>query len=258
MLQEERFQRIRALLASFGHVSSERIAHDLGVSRETVRRDVLALEAAGELGRIHGGVKRTAVEPEPPLPQRARTHTVEKRAIVRAAARLVEPGQSLFIDAGSTVSLLAEELASLRGLTVVTNSVDVALKLCARDRDGVPRHQVRLLGGTPHAGLAATYGDATVAEILRWRVDWAMLSPVGIAADLGASSYDPAEAEVARAMVGQAQRLVLLADHSKIGLRSRVAFCGVEQIGRLITGKRARPLPALAALERAGCAVTLT
>lgn len=257
MLPDQRHQRIRALLANFHQVTVERIAIDLEVSHETVRRDVVLLEKQGELRRFYGGVKRAEPEPELPLKERSKAHRSEKRSIARAAAKLVLPGQAIFIDAGSTVSLLAEELASLRGLTVITNSFDVALRLSAPDGQGQQRHNVHLLGGTPTVSIAANYGAATVAEIFRWRVDWAMLSPVGIAADQGASSYESGEAEVARAMANQAHRTVILADHSKIGQRSRVGFCNVENVYQLITDKRARDLPGLAALREVGCTVVL-
>lgn len=257
MFQEKRHHRILALLAGSGHVSTERIAKDLGVSRETVRRDVLVLETTGQLRRVHGGVKLGGPESEPPLQQRLQTNTLQKRAVVQAAARLLQPGQSVFIDAGSTVSMLAEELASLQGLTIITNSFDVALKLAAPGYDGAPRHQVHLLGGRPRPSLAATYGDSTVAELMRWRPDWAMLSPVGIDATLGASSFEPAEAELARAMVRQAHRSVLLADDSKIGVQSRLSFCTPDQVHGLITNRRAARYPALLALQQAGCAITL-
>ncbi|MDR7375673.1 DeoR/GlpR family transcriptional regulator of sugar metabolism [Rhodoferax ferrireducens] len=257
MLPDQRYQRIRALLSNFQQVTTERIATDLAVSRETVRRDVAALESLGELRRIYGGVARTDPEPEAPLKERAKAQREEKRAIARVAAQLLLPGQAVFIDAGSTVSLLAEELASLRGLTVITNSFDVALKLSVPDSQGQQRHSVHVLGGTPTASIAANYGASTVAEILRWRVDWAMLSPVAIAADHGASNYETGEAEVARAMAGQAGHTVILADHSKIGQRSRVGFCPVGGIYQLITDKRARKLAALTALQDAGCSVVL-
>lgn len=257
MLQEKRHQRILALLAGCGHVSTERIAKDLGVSRETVRRDVVVLETTGQLLRVHGGVKLVGPDSEPPLQQRLQTNTLQKRAVVQAAVRLLQPGQSLFIDAGSTVSMLAEELASLQGLTVITNSFDVALKLAAPGHEGAPRHQVHVLGGSPRPGLAATYGDSTVAEVMRWRPDWAMLSPVGIDATMGASSFEPAEAELARAMVRQAHRSVLLADDSKIGVQSRLSFCAPEQIHALITNRRAARHPALQALQQSGCAIRL-
>jgi DeoR/GlpR family transcriptional regulator of sugar metabolism len=257
MLPDQRYQRIRALLASFQHVTNERIADDLKVSRETVRRDVSVLESWGELRRVYGGVKRTAPEPEPPLQQRVKTQRPEKRAIARVAAKLLRPGDAVFIDSGSTTSLLAEELATLRGLTVVTNSFDVALKLSVPDSQGQQPHHVHLLGGTPVGQTAASYGASTVAEIMRWRMDWAMLSPVGVSADQGASDYESFEAEVARAMVAQAQHTVILADHNKIGQRSRTSFCPVDSIYQLITDKRARALPALAALKEAGCKVVL-
>lgn len=261
MLPDQRYQRIRALLASFQHVTNERIAEDLKVSRETVRRDVSVLESWGELRRVYGGVKCNTPEPEPPLQQRVKTQRPEKRAIARAAAKLLQTGDAVFIDAGSTTSLLAEELATLRGLTVVTNSFDVALKLSVPDSQGQQRHHVHLLGGTPvgqaGASVGASYGASTVAEIMRWRMDWAMVSPVGVCAEQGASDYESYEAEIARAMVTQAQNTVILADHSKIGQRSRTSFCPVGGIFQLITDKRARGLPALAALKDAGCKVVL-
>jgi DeoR family fructose operon transcriptional repressor len=83
------------------------------------------------------------------------------------------------------------------------------------------------------------------------------VSPVGIAADQGASNYEPAEAEVARAMASQAGHTVILADYTKIGQRSRVSFCAPHGIYQLITDKRARDLPGLAALEAAGVPVVL-
>lgn len=257
MLPDQRYQRIRALLANFQQVSTDRVATDLEVSRETVRRDVAVLESMGELRRVHGGIKRPEPEPESPLDVRAKARLNEKRAIVRAAARLLQPGQAVFIDAGSTVSLLAQELASLRGLTIITNSFDVGLKLSVPDSQGQLRHQVHVLGGTPTVGIAANYGDTTVAEVMRWRVDWAMLSPVGITADQGASSYEPAEAQLARAMSAQARHTVILADHSKIGHNSRVSFCPVENIFQLITDKGANHLRHLAMLREVGCKVVL-
>lgn len=258
MLQEERHRRLRSLLASFQQLTTERIAVDLGVSRETVRRDVLELEALGELRRVHGGVIATGSKPEPPLNERANVRLKEKRAIARAAARLLEPGQTLFLDGGSTtVSAFAEELTSLSGLTIITNSFEVALKLTAFDGVGAPRHDVVMLGGRPSSGVAATYGETTVAEIHRYLADWAFLSPVGIDAEQGAMSYEHHEAAVARAMVAQAKRIAILADHSKIGQVSRVTFCPIDAMDVLVSNVQARRQPAFAALGAAGFDIVL-
>jgi DeoR/GlpR family transcriptional regulator of sugar metabolism len=236
MLQEDRHQRIRALLATVGRATTDRIATDLGVSRETVRRDVLALEARGELRRVHGGVMAIAPEAEPPLAVRAQVQLEEKTRIARAAARLLSPGMTLLIDAGSTVSILARELATLSGLTVVTNSFEVATTIGSGERR---LNKVVVLGGELGEAMPATFGGATVAEVQRWQADIALLSPVGVDARYGATSFDIAEADVARAMASAAKRVFILADHSKIGSTSRVGFCPVERIDTLITDARA-------------------
>ncbi|KAF1020526.1 MAG: Glycerol-3-phosphate regulon repressor [Paracidovorax wautersii] len=190
MLQEARLHRIKALLTTFSQVSTERIAQDLGVSRETVRRDVLELEADGVLRRVHGGVVLAGDSGrEPPLAVRQTVRAKEKRAIARAAVQLIQPGQTLLIDAGSTTALLAEELSSMSGLTIVTNGLDVARKL-AGPQASRSANDVILLGGSVGADLPATYGDLTVAEIHRYRADLALLSPVGVSAQHGASSFE--------------------------------------------------------------------
>jgi DeoR/GlpR family transcriptional regulator of sugar metabolism len=245
MWQEDRHQRIRALLATFGRVSAEHIAAELAVSRETVRRDLLDLELAGALKRVRGGAIAPDTEPEPPIAIRAKAHVHEKRAIARAAALRVVPGQTIFLDAGSTTSLLAEALSGHTGLSVVTNSFDVALKLGgeearARGNDAL------LLGGHVLDGMSATCGAAAVAEIHRFRADLALLSPVGFDARYGATSFDPREADVARAMAENARRVVILADRSKIGSASRIAYCAAEGVDLLISDAAAADVPALA------------
>lgn len=247
MWQEDRHQRIRALLASAGRVNAERIAAELGVSRETVRRDLLDLERAGALMRVRGGAVAAGGEPEPPIAVRAKVRVREKRAIARAAALRVLPGQTLFMDAGSTTALLAEALAGQGGVMVVTNSVDVAVSLSdagARER-GV---EVMLLGGRLVDGVAATCGAQAVAEIHRFRADLALLSPVGFDARYGATSFDPREAEIARAMAENARRVAILADHAKIGAVSRVSYRAADGIDLLVTDAAAET-PALAALR---------
>mgnify|MGYP001952126483 FL=1 len=246
MWQEERYQRIRALLSSLQQVSTDRIVGELGVSRETVRRDLLELEAMGELRRVHGGA--VPVHSEPPITERVHTRVKYKRAIARAAAGLVSSGQTLFLDAGSTTSVLADELAKLTGLTIITNSFDVALKVGAA---GNGANELIMLGGSVSGPVCATAGDITIAEIHRYRADLALLSPVGVDAECGATSYDLREAEVARAMAANTKQRVLLADFSKIGLCSRVSYCEVGRIDHLVTNTNAEKMPAFAPLKAA-------
>ena len=245
MWQEERYQRIRALLSTLQRVTTDRIVAELGVSRETVRRDLVAMEELGELKRVHGGAIH--VEDEAPIAERAHSRVKFKQDIVRATASRLSRGQTLFIDAGTTTNLLAEELAKLGGLTVVTNSFDVALKM--RGPASGSDNQVIVLGGTLGDRAPATVGGTTVAEIYRHHADIALLSPTGIDAKQGASNYDQPEAEVARAMAANAEQVFILADYSKIGHRSRVAYCSVERVDLLITNRRAEGEPGFEELD---------
>ncbi|RNA75186.1 DeoR/GlpR family DNA-binding transcription regulator [[Curtobacterium] plantarum] len=250
MLQETRLHRIRALLTRLNQVSTERIIRELGVSRETARRDIIELEALGLARRVHGGLVAIETRAEPPLTERRSTQTREKRAIARAAAQLLQPGQTLFLDAGTTTTLLAEELHALSGLTIVTNSLQAALALSAGEEDKPLNNQIILLGGTMSAGAQQTRGEITVGEIIRYRADVALLSPVGIEAGCGASSFHPHEAAIARAMVQQSTSCYLLADHTKLGVVSRTVYAPSPAINLLITDSGGDNSAALEALQQ--------
>lgn len=252
ILQETRLQRICALLKMLKQVSTERIINELGVSRETARRDIIELEAQGLARRVHGGVVAAGENaPEPPLRVRSAAMAKEKRAIARAAVQLLQSGQTLFLDAGSTTTLVAQELRGLTGLTIITNSLQAALALSAVEEHETLNNEVILLGGVMMAGAQQTRGEATLGEIHRFRADVALLSPVGIDAKNGASSFHPHEAAIARAMVQQASQLILVADHSKLGVISRVQYATPQRIDTLVTDSSSAASPFLEALQQA-------
>ncbi|MBN2752347.1 MAG: DeoR/GlpR transcriptional regulator [Rhodospirillaceae bacterium] len=248
MWQEDRHRRIRSLLTTFGRISADHIASELSVSRETVRRDLLDLEASGALLRVRGGAVAINGEPEPPIAVRAKARVREKRSIARVASQQITAGQTVFLDAGSTTTFLAEALIRHSGLTIITNSVDVARKLGGDDGRARGNH-VLLLGGEILNGLSATCGATTVSEIHRYRADIAMLSPVGFDAQYGATSFDPREADIARAMVANARSVVILADHAKIGLASRISYCPANGVSLLISDAKSGSMATLAEIR---------
>lgn len=255
MWQKERLHRIRSLLATYHRVTTDRIVAELKVSRETVRRDLIELESQGELQRVHGGA--VLDDAEPPFAERTQTHVRAKNAIARQAALDVRSGQTLFLDAGSTTSILAKELSRLSGLTVITNSFDVAVHMGAAEAGAARRNRVIVLGGDFGQNLPATFGAGTILEIHRYRADVALLSPVAVDARHGATSFDHHEADVARAMAANADCVKILADHSKLGWVSRVGYCPSEAFGQLVTDKKATKNPALAALRRASIPIAI-
>lgn len=239
MWQEERRQRIRSRLATFGHVSVDQATSEFGVSRETIRRDLMEMEAHGELRRMRGGAIPVEEEMEAPYTVRSSVRVKEKRSIAACAARLIESGQTLFLDAGSTTAILSERLSGLSGLTVITNSLKVASNMTEHEGPGAHSNRIVLVGGEFNSDPPATFGDVTINEIGRYHADLALLSPFGLDAGKGATSFDPREAEVARSMIANATRTAILADHSKMGIVSRISFCPVPGIAHLIVDAKA-------------------
>ena len=242
----ERHKKIIALLNERQRLTTEMFAAELGVSRETVRRDLIELEQMGRLSRVHGGAVPSQGLPEASYVERSRLHKAEKQAIARAAAPLLVRGSTCFIDAGSTTHALARELAGREDIQVITNSVDVAAALGRTS--GL---EVLLLGGRMESDVPATYGEQTVAEISRHRVDMALISPVSLDAEHGAMDYVWHEATVARAMLHNARTRVLLVDANKLGVSSRVQICGCNEIDVLVTDAQASQAQ-LQALRDAG------
>jgi DeoR family transcriptional regulator, fructose operon transcriptional repressor len=180
MWKAERFQRIRSAINTFGKLTIEGAAKDLEVSTETIRRDFNEMDGRGELKRIRGGAILIDNMFEPPLSQRITEQVKEKRAMAKGTALLVKSGQVLFVDAGSTTTLLADELVHLSGITVITNSVNVAVRMSQLKSRVTNENKTIFLGGAMNESLLATFGDKTIGEIYGYRADLALLSPVGL------------------------------------------------------------------------------
>lgn len=236
MWQEERYQRIRKMLAALRSASTDRIAEELGVSRETVRRDLIALEARGELRRTHGGAVLDGEAPEHDPTHHDRRHY---RAVARAAASRLSNGQTLFMEAGSMAVTLAEALDVLHGITVITNSFDAAMRIAA-SRDHLSHgNRAVMLDGSVLPSLAATHGEHAIAEIHRYTADAALLCPSAIDARHGATHADLSRAELARAMAANARSIVAMADDTAIGQNAGVSYCPADRIAMLISNRKA-------------------
>jgi DeoR family fructose operon transcriptional repressor len=249
---EERQHAIASLVAERGRVSVTAVADQFGVTTETVRRDLAVLERAGMLRRVHGGAvpagALTLVETG--LGERHGTRTEAKRKIAAAALDLL-PGMdgSLVLDGGSTTAALAEALPAERRLYVATNSVPIAYRLT-----GLPAVALHVLGGRVRGITQTAVGDSTVRALADLRVDVAFLGTNGISTAHGFSTPDEAEAITKRAMARAAQRVVVLADSSKLGREHLVRFAALEDVDCLVTDADADP-DAVAELESAGLEV---
>lgn len=233
------------MLAANHRVSANDLAEMLGVSRETVRRDLLDLEEIGKVARVHGGAVLPEARTEDPFRQRMATHVRAKTEIAKKAVGLIQPGQTIMVDAGSTTTFFARELAKVPGVAVITNSLDVATTLQAGGLNAV------LLGGRIAADVPATVGELTLSEIRRFEVDICFSAPVALHPVKGSFFYDLQEAEISIAMAAQAVQTVVLADHTKLAVASRVRSWDVDGIGALVTN-RAAPDAVLEQFRNAG------
>jgi len=205
---EERRARTLKLLQEKGRVEVLDLARMMGVSEHTIRRDLLELQAQGALHKTHGGAVALDTA-RLDFAARAGVLAQAKEAIGRAAAALIEPGQTVIIDAGSTSLGLARAL-SVRPLTVITNSLDVAALF-----EGEAGVQLVLTGGTWHPQARALWGPAARDMLLQCRADWAVPGTCSVDLAMGATVTDEADAATKRAMVAAAARTMVLADHSK-------------------------------------------
>lgn len=247
MYAEERQQEILRAARDAGRVDVVTLAERFGVTTETIRRDLTALERAGVLRRVHGGaipVERLGFEPA--LAARDEVMTAEKERIAKAAlAELPEDG-SVVIDAGSTTSRLVQALPPDRELTVVVNSPPLATVLAAR-----PNLTVLMLGGRVRGRTLATVEDWAIQQLSRLNVDVAFMATNGCSVAKGLTTPDPAEAAIKRAMIACADRAVLLADHTKFSGTYLARFATLGEIDVVITDTGLDPDQA-AALAAAG------
>ncbi len=227
MYAEERQRHILERARRDGRVEVADLAEAFDVTYQTVRRDLTALEHHGVLRRLHGGaipVERLKFEPA----LGRRDMTPEKERIAEAALEEVPAGGTVLLDGGSTTGRLAEQL--LLDLTVVTNSVSIAMTLMPRSNI-----DLMLLGGRVRARTQVTVEGWVLQALEDTRVDVAFMAADGVSAEHGLTTRGAAEAQVKRAMIRSARRVVLLADHTKVGEEHFARFAALDEVDCVIT-----------------------
>jgi len=235
--QEDRLGVILDRLNSHGSVVVTALAADLGVSVASVRRDLELLEDQHLLSRTHGGAVSVGVLYELPMRYRGGRHQQEKRRIAKAAAALVTDGVvSVALSGGTTTTEVARVLATMSGLKVVTNAINIASELA-------PRPQIGLVvcGGSARPESHELVGPLAEQTLSRLNVDIAFVGVDGITAATGLTTHHEVEAATNRAMIRIASRVVVVTDGSKIGRRSFAEIAGIEEVDDLITDATADP-----------------
>ena len=231
MYAEERQQRILQQARERGRVEVAALTTMLGVTSETVRRDLTALERHGLLRRVHGGaIPLDRLGFEPGIAARDAVLTAEKERIAKAALDELPAEGSILLDAGTTTARLADVLPSDRELTVVTNSLPIAMKLSAR-----PNLTMLFLGGRVRGRTLAAVDVWATRALEETFVDVAFIGTNGFSVERGLTTPDSTEAAVKGAMIRSARRAIVLADHTKFGNDNLIRFGSLEDVELLIT-----------------------
>ena len=225
------------------------LAAELRVSDETIRRDAKILEGDRSILKFHGALALPNFGGEAPFERRLRENAEAKRAIAKYACGLVQDGDSMMIDTGTTTSIFAQELRNKRNLTIVTNSSDIARNLAL-----VNGNKVYMAGGALKGDNGASFGDTTVEFFSWFKVKFAFISVAALDVQLGPMDAELDEANVAYMALRRAEHRVVLSDSSKFERSALVQVCDYNDFDRLITNDM--PGEALkAALDKGGIKV---
>ena len=230
--KSDRQTRILGELRASSSIRISELAAALGVSGETIRRDLLEMGETGLLSRTYGGAVARPFGFEPAWNERLNEMAEERGRIAALAADLIRPGDALMIDSGSTVLHFARRIAAdLKDLTVVTHSFSVAMAL-----GGNPSFTVISCPGKydPHEGNVT--GAETVDFLERYNVNWAIVGASGITGH-GPNEARAGGAAIKRAMLARAEQTILLLDHSKFDRMNLEVICPLRQIGRMVTDR---------------------
>jgi DeoR/GlpR family transcriptional regulator of sugar metabolism len=228
LLSAERRQAILDALERDGKVVAARLVRELGVSEDTIRRDLRELAAHGLVQRVHGGALLPAPQPGSFI-HRRETCSAEKAALAEAAAGLLCDARVVLLDGSTTNLELARRLPADRPRTVLTNSPPIAAVLAEH-----PTAEVVMIGGRLDKRAQVTTGAATVDFIRSVRADACVLGVCALHPEAGLSTDDLEEAQVKRAMVDAAADVIALATSDKLRAGSAYSVAPVTELTHLV------------------------
>jgi DeoR/GlpR family transcriptional regulator of sugar metabolism len=240
MLQEERYEKILTALAETGFLTIGNVQELFDISPATARRDFIELEKRKLVERYRGGIRLKQEKKDsglPPLEIRKAHCAIEKQMIARRAINFIKPSDVIIMDGGTTTLQMVPYLPT-HPLTVITNSIVHALSITETYSES-SHIEIVSTGGIVFSSWALTYGPPALSCLSEYHANWLFLSGQGINQD-GLFNPHALVVETERAMVTSAEKIVVLADSSKIGKHSMSRVCGLDKIDFLITVENKR------------------
>jgi len=234
MLPAARKEFLLNTINETGILHTNDIMKQCNVSEITIRRDLIELESKGLLVRTHGGaVKSKATDMMFSYEHKINQNRKNKDEICQLAANNISEGDIIFVDCGTTLSLISKYVTKLKSLTVITTSLPVISELI-----NYPNIRLSLIGGEIDSERQATYGSVAENNIGMYHADKAFIGADGISLKKGLSSYDDKEGAVTRIMMENSDEVFLLCDSSKIEKNSFVMYASISGIDHLVTDQQ--------------------
>ncbi|MET9534914.1 MULTISPECIES: DeoR/GlpR family DNA-binding transcription regulator [unclassified Streptomyces] len=233
--RDTRISMILSWLTRRGELQVRLLAPLLGVSGATVRRDLAVMEEKGLIRRSYGRITATRRSTELPVSLRLSQNTEAKRRIGALASSLIPPRTlTVALGGGSTVGFVARNLAARRDLTVVTNGLDTATCLTARQTVNVV-----VTGGTARPLSNDLVGKAAEQTLRSYQFDFAVVGTDGVSPKAGFTQHSPSGAEIDRIMLEQAECGIIVADSSKLGKVHKTKFADIASLHTMVTDSHA-------------------
>ncbi len=255
MKSEARLNAILDRLATSDHVSTKTLSDELAVTQVTVRSDLSLLEGQGKVLRVFGGAMLTNRVQETPHETRAALDHLQKMAIAKKAAEFLDSELTVVLDVGTTTYELAKQISgnqSLKGMTLITNGLQVALAL----ENAIPRNDVLVTGGLLRPIQHSLVHSSAIEVLQRFRADFCFIGCDGIDLDGGVTTTNLPEADLKEVMRGNADNSVLLAAGSKLGKIANVRINSISAFDTLITSSDA-DMKIVESLRNAGLKVII-
>lgn len=225
---------ILAIVRDQGFATIDALARQFDVSAQTIRREIIRLDAQKRLQRFHGGAGVIEPAVRPVYAEKQATQTGAKDSIGRCAAGLIPDGAAMFLDVGTTVEAVARALAGRGGFTIVTNSLPAAMLLAAGTANG-GGSEIYVTGGSIHGPDGSLVGDTTMSGLDRFRCDVAVIGFSGVDDDGALMDFDLHKVAAKQAMIRAARMVVAVGVASKFTRAAPVRIAALAQIDRIVT-----------------------
>ena len=234
----ERRARILDFLKNRGIVRVDELSSNLNVSVITIRRDLTIMEEEGLLERTHGGAISTNLQiNEPSFFDKDRKNVPLKASIAKKTISLISPGETVFVNSGSTTALVLKELMSITGLTVITNNVGALSSL-----EISPDCELIVTGGTLRSETSCLVGEEVLNRLHKVHPTTSIIGIDGISFKMGLTSHNTHEAAVSRKMIDQTRgKVIIVADSTKLGSLSQHNISDLTDIDILVTNQLPDP-----------------